>query len=367
MSDGRTKRTDVRESMVLILVAVLVTLGAGLWAWHLASGVFANVPLISSPGSIVIATKGGIPGQNDVDVYANYNASLSQQYTNFSLQFSQQVEGNAARTRAPVVIVFLCGAAAESPNLQDDQGRLASWQPAPFTGESDSETGYPSQCIYTSVALTEFGGIRSASLSGHSGLPPSQTSSAGVIFAWPGIVALVPVVRQQAGGGTTVVEPAPPLGKSQLIVNVGDLPKDISNVVSDPQLQPGPEGLQWVGQLAYSTAPPQYRLFGDLADLQAYEQRDLFIAGALVGVAGGGIILLLEQVTKMVIALRRPAEASEGARSEMSEPSVQTTQESQEDPTRPVQGDEPSRRSANAERDEQNQHGEEIAPHNSAN
>lgn len=36
MTGARAERTDVRESVVLILVAVLVTFGAGFWAWHLA-------------------------------------------------------------------------------------------------------------------------------------------------------------------------------------------------------------------------------------------------------------------------------------------------------------------------------------------
>src|SRR5689334_7419467 len=167
MSAARTERTDVREAVVLILVAALATLGAGFWAWTLASGTFAPVPLISSPGAIIIATKGGIPGQNEIDVDADYSASLNQQYTNFTLNFSQQVEGNAARIKAPIVIVFLCGAAEEGPHLLDEQGKLITWQPAPFTGEFDSNTGYPSQCSYASVTLTEYGDIRSASLSGH--------------------------------------------------------------------------------------------------------------------------------------------------------------------------------------------------------
>jgi hypothetical protein len=368
MSGARTERTDVRESVVLILVAVLVTFGAGFWAWHLASAIFAPVPLISSPGTIVIATKGGVPGRNDVDVYANYNASLNQQYTNFMLNFSQQVEGNAARTKAPVVIVFLCGAAAESPHLQDEQGKLITWQPAPFTGQSIPDIGYPSQCSYASVTLTEYGGIRSASLSGYLSPRPSQVSGAGVIYAWPGITIL-PLLARKTGQGTSVIEPAPPQGSSQLDVNVDDLPNDISNVVSDPQMQPGSGGLQWIGKFGRFGIPAtQYRLSGDLADLQAEEQRDLFIAGALVGVAGAGVILFLEQLTKMVIALRGPAEASTDTRTERSEPAAQIMQKSQVEPAPLVQGGEPGQPAANAERTEQDQHADEnVAPDGPAN
>jgi hypothetical protein len=363
MPGARTERPDVRESVVLILMAVLVTFATGFWAWHLASAIFAPVPLISSPGTIVIATKGGIPGRNDVGVYVNYNASLDQQYTNIMLNFSQQAEGNAARTKTPVVVVFLCGAAAVSPHLQDEQGKLITWQPAPFTGQAIPNIGYPFQCSYASITLTEYSGIRSASLSGYLSPRPSQISGAGVIYAWPGITT-VPLVARKTGQGISVIEPAPPQASSQLDVNIGDLPNDISNVVSDPQMQPGSEGLQWIGEFGnFGISPTQYGLSGDLADLQAEEQRELFIAGALVGVAGAGVILFLEQLTKMVIALRGPAEASTDTKTERSEPAAQITQKSQVEPAPLVQGGESGQPGANAERPEQDQHADEnVAP-----
>jgi hypothetical protein len=119
--------------------------------------------------------------------------------------------------------------------------------------------------------------------------------------------------------------------------------------------------------LAFNSTPPQYKLSGDLADLQANEQRDLFIAGALVGVAGGGIILLIEPITKGVIALitkivkalRGPAEASVATRSEKSEPAAQITQESQVEPAPLIQGGEPSQPHSNAERPERDQQADE--------
>lgn len=88
-----------------------------------------------------------------------------------------------------------------------------------------------------------------------------------------------------------------------------DLPDDISNVVTHPTLTSSPEGFQITGPFNYgfTNTYDEFQLSGDLSNSQATGQRDLFIAGALVGVTGGAAIWLLELLSKILFGLKRPS------------------------------------------------------------
>jgi len=99
------------------------------------------------------------------------------------------------------------------------------------------------------------------------------------------------------------LEPAPLLGDSAFTVGLTDPPNDLSNVVASPQL-PNSGILQWQGRFSHSPIEARYKISGELLNRQSSGQRYLFIAGALVGVAGAAIIWLLELISKMLLALR---------------------------------------------------------------
>jgi hypothetical protein len=134
----------VKESLRLIPVALLIILGAGVWAWVLASGQFAPAPVISDPGTIVVALDTGLSTkETGITVDVAYSASISQSVTNTTISFGQQ-GGSGSDSNAPLtIIVLLCGAAAQNPHFTNDQLHVVSWHQAAFLeGTYFSEFGF---------------------------------------------------------------------------------------------------------------------------------------------------------------------------------------------------------------------------------
>jgi hypothetical protein len=128
-------------------------------------------------------------------------------------------------------------------------------------------------------------------------------SGSGVIYAWPGVVTMPSV----SGAGFKIR--TLPEGFT-FSVNLTGPPADLSNVVASPQLS-NSGILEWQGPFFGSTSSAsQYRISGSLMNRQAAEQRNTFIAGALVGVAGGGVIWLLQLLSTIILAITRPAETA---------------------------------------------------------
>jgi hypothetical protein len=311
MPHSTREDSEGHGSLVLVPVALVAVLVSGLWAWRLASSQFAPSPVIPSPGSIIVGTYGHATDHNPIDAYLEYDASLDQHSTSYSLTLTQQDTSGASGSKSPGIVIFLCGAAAKNPSLTShaypDEVRPITWRAASqfdgyeFTGGVVSYA-FPEQCIFTllTLAFDPAAGSSTVFLSGHSGPPPSKVSGAGIIYAWPGIFSLP---QADYKGNFTVV---PLIKGSTYTVAFPDLPNDISNIVTNPDLTPSPSGMQLTGSFNYGFTDfdPEFRLSGDLSNRQANGQRNLFIAGALVGVAGGAVIWLLELLTKVLLALR---------------------------------------------------------------
>lgn len=320
MPDAANKRIDVHGSLVLLPVALVVALISGFWAWRLASGEFAPVPVISSPGVIMVATYGRVVNHDPITVYLEYDGEVNQRsITYYDLSFTQQGSAAAARSKIPETIaVFLCGAAAKNLDFYNQttgQNLPVAWQSADkFNrfGLSGDSYIFPEQCAVTLVPLvfdpsaqninTPGVGTSNADLAGYSGPPPSKVSGAGITYAWPGILTL-----PQAESPSDTLPVAPLMKGSTYTVQILNMPNDISNVVSDPDLTLGPDDLQMTGSFDNDSTlqePEEFRLSGDLSNSQASDQRDLFIAGALVGVAGGAAIWFLELFAKLLLSPR---------------------------------------------------------------
>jgi hypothetical protein len=292
-------RRDIKEYLVRIPVAALVTLIAGAWAWKLVSPQFTPVPLISSPGTIVVATDGiNSLGQKTIMVNITYDASVDQRRTNTTISIHQLLKASQAKSKPPTIIVFLCGPVAEHPKFSNNRFQPITWhRTLPLSNAWASDIGFLSRCIDTKVALTGAGTpYRSNLLEGSSGPSPSRTSGDNVIFAFPG-AATIPSFPIRN------LKPALLLGDSAFTVALSDPPNDLSNVVASPQF-PNSGILQWGGRFSNGPKESQYRLSGNLLNQQTSNQRNLFIAGALVGVAGGAAILFLDLLTKMILTLR---------------------------------------------------------------
>lgn len=319
MPDSTKKDTDRREALVLMPLALIAALLSSFWAWKLASGQFAPVPLISNPGAIVVGTYGYSTDRNPIDTSLTYDAAPNlQNGIHYSLFFSQEGDAAAAgRGKSPEkIVVFLCGAAGLHPSFfvgsGDGQRRRTEWQSvSEFNGSFSAGGGwvFPQQCTFTLIPLPFQPALESsnASLIGYSGPSSNKTSGANIIYAWPGILSLPQPISVDNS-----IAISPFMKSSPYTVSFTNLPNDISNAVTDPNLTPAPNGLQMSGSLGPGFAeleqPDEFRLSGDLSDTQANGQKDLFIAGALVGVAGGAAIWFLELAAKLLPSRRKSAE-----------------------------------------------------------
>lgn len=314
MPDSNKKGADTREALVLMPLALIAVLIGGFWAWKLASGQFAPVPLISSPGAMVVGTYGNSADHNPIETSLVYNAAQDlHSITYDSLIFSQQGDAATGASGKPPekIAVFLCGAAAIHPSffvqVGNRQKQRIEWKNVSEFNDAFSIGSliFPEHCIFTLIPLPFDPAIGSsdALLTGHSGLSSDKTSGANIIYAWPGVLSLPQAVSID---NSIVVSPLTK-GSTYTVVFT-NLPNDISNVVTDPELTPGSGGLQITGSLSLGFAeleqPNQFRLSGDLSNTQANGQQDLFIAGALVGVAGAGVIWFLELLAKLFLSLR---------------------------------------------------------------
>ena len=281
------------------------------------------------PGVIIVGTHGPSNNHNRITTDLEYRASINQPSTNYSIDFLQQGKG-----KSPEIVIFLCGAVAINPNFTDYSGDgtdnhtpVVWYSASQFDGyafEGIAGFIFPDQCIYTSIPLVFDAASENsgAVLIGHSGPPPSRVSGAGIIYAWPGILALPesdsisdPSSTPPLAGSDFTVNPL--TKESSYTVTISDAPDDISNVVTNPGLTSNPWGFEATESFnnSFTGYYPEFRLSGDLSDSQAASQRNLFIAGALVGVAGGAVIWLLELLTKILLAPRSSSETSPSEKS----------------------------------------------------
>jgi hypothetical protein len=83
---------------------------------------------------------------------------------------------------------------------------------------------------------------------------------------------------------------------STLTVNLNQDPTEFENTFTDPQL-PDAGTLTWTSTIDTTATPiPEYRLEADSLTAVSRQQLHLFIAGALVGVAGGAFMWLVQLI-----------------------------------------------------------------------
>lgn len=290
--------TAFGETRLLLILAALITAGSGLWAWSLATVDFAAPPKpVVAPGIIGAAIESSDRSVlTPIDVQASYNPATGQAGTNLELVFTQIVAASASKRPSPTVIVFFCGSIAQHPDLLNYRQQPVRWKsPTSPDGVVQSSTfGFLSQCVYTTLPMRILGPpgeYRQASLTGSSGTAPTDTSSGTkVLYALPGIANWsfpVPI------DGLTPT--AMPRG-STLTVNLSQDPADFENMFASPQL-PDAGSLTWKSKIdVYAPPVVEYRLEADSLTAVSRLQLHLFIAGALVGVAGGAFMWFVQLV-----------------------------------------------------------------------
>lgn len=296
-----TWRQRIGETAVLASLAAVVALASGIWAWRLAANEFQPSPRLYSPGTIVVAIQPSAGEVVDpVQISVRYDVADSDDHRGrILLAISQLPLADKRLGPPPKVYVLLCGAIASNPAFVDNRGEPIAWR-KPRLDQGDiqfSTFGMASSCVYTSGELPP-DGLRQMLLRGTTGAGLRSASADRILYVVPGVVAMP--ARVPIGD----IEPGPlPKGSSAKIY-LDEVPTDIENVAASPQL-PDAGRLQWTYD--FGDAVQEYRLAGDLGDRAAVGQRNLFLAGALVGVAGGALVWLLELTASATIRRIRRA------------------------------------------------------------
>ncbi|TNH21092.1 hypothetical protein FHG89_32385 [Micromonospora orduensis] len=293
-------RRELVKNRWLLSLAVVVTVGAAAWAWQLAATGFSPSPRLADRGVIAVALDANQTGVTaPVQVHVAYNPGTGKAGTT-SLSLVLQHEIGAAPEAAPptAAIVLICGDLATGIDMINRFNQPVKWKPVqPKSENSDYWSmlgGSMSRCVYTRVSLDSGDvGLRQEILSGISGITCKRASGPRLLYVLPGLTTL-----PHASAGEIAFRPLPPGSKA--IIDLDNQPGDFSAQTASPQL-PDSGVLRWTKELPGSAGPLSYRLSGELLDTAAIQQRNLFMAGALAGVAGGGIMLVLEAAVQLLL------------------------------------------------------------------
>jgi hypothetical protein len=299
---------------IRVPVATALATGPLIGAVALASTPFAAFPRLGSPGMIVIAAEDVAQrSERPVDVSVNASVVAAGGHTRLDIAVTQEPGSGTGTDNAWPLDVFLCGAIGQDPAYVDNQGKPISWQQA--DPEHHVLLTSPIQaplatCVQTRLVLPAgpVTGMRQVLLIGASGQVPSSVSGSRVLYALPGI-GTFPMLPD------TPVDPLPAGSTAHL--SLAGFPGDLTEVVASPQL-PDAGILSWTTDLSGPRIPArEYRLSGTLHDRDASGQRDLFLAGALVGMSGGAVVwlveLLLDGALDRRTRQRRPAALPDSA------------------------------------------------------
>jgi hypothetical protein len=285
----------------LPVVALVFAAGSVWGAFALASDSFAQSPRLSSSGSILVTSSATSPAAGGpVSVTVLAGGTTDQQRARLDIAVTKAPSAEGLRNHSnQVVFLFLCGRIARDPRFVDNLHQTVTWRSPnlPQGRYYSSAVGDISKCVYARLVLgsKDFG---QALLLGSSEAPLVAVSGPRVLYSLPGVVTLPLTLIM---GGLTV---SPPPRGSTAKVSLSAIPSDFQLVTGSPQL-PDSGRLQWKADLAFSGQPPEYRLSGTLLDQESSAQHGLFLAGALIGVAGSLLIWSIELLANAITARRR--------------------------------------------------------------
>ncbi|MEU7971269.1 hypothetical protein AB0B48_04435 [Micromonospora sp. NPDC049089] len=272
---------------VLAIAALLLASGTGTAAWRMAANESVPAPRIQHPGTIAIAAVTA-SAQDPISVHVEFDGSVGVRHTRMTILLNQERDPHAEPAPPPRLLVFLCGSIAEAVDFQNKNGQEVLWHRTLLDGIHASILGSLSECVYSPVVLDGTVPFRQEILTGETAAHTSNTAASKVIYALP---AVVPWPRVLSVNGLLLSQL--PKG-SEAEVQLINPPPDLQPTFASPEL-PDSGVLRWGAALdSFADARNAYRLSGDLVDRHAAAQQDLFLAGALAGVAGGALVWFLE-------------------------------------------------------------------------
>jgi hypothetical protein len=292
--------TALGETRLQLILALIITVGTGLWAWSLAATAFAAPPQpLIPPGNIGVAIESsGSASSAPISIEVVFSPTADPTGTDFTLSLTQIVSGNEVRRPPPTVIVFFCGQIARHPDFVNASFHPVTWR-VPVASESNGPIvsnvfGSSSECVYTTLALKAYGPpgeFRQTLITGSSDALSSDISGTRVLYALPGVDSWFTPVPIN-GLHLAVMPPG-----STVTVRLKEDASELENVFADPQLSDA-GSLIWSGKVVTETPVLEYRLEADSLAAVSQLQLHLFIAGALVGVAGGAFVWAVQLLSQ---------------------------------------------------------------------
>ena len=292
-------------------LALLIAAVAAMFSWWLFTAGKSGTPTADAPGTIGIALVGGTPLEGAVQVDGMFDAAHGDS-TNFTLAISNLAPTADAEQSVPTVAIYLCGSIGEQVELWDMNGGELKVGPVPINVVvTDTRLGDRSACRYTTAPFRD--GFQLL-VAGTATRPLAVRSGANVRYSLPGIVTTL--FAENVGGKT--VEPLP--GGSTIKVALQGVPSDFSLTAASPEL-PGSGQLAWSFPTSSPPEPPiSYRVLGSLSNAQQDAQQNVFLAGALVGLAGSALLWSLQALLESFGGANHGKEKPRGARRELSSP-----------------------------------------------
>lgn len=153
------------------------------------------------------------------------------------------------------------------------------------SGSQDSVLGLHEDCRYI---IAEGGLPRQVLIAGKSTSNARVAAAASIAFAFPGLTT---ILTEEPVGSATAWR----LHRdSRISVAIGNSPADLKISTAQPQV-PQSGTLRWNSAISpLAGLPSQYRISGSLQQQETIVQSQLFVAGALVGIAGAAFLWCVE-------------------------------------------------------------------------
>ena len=286
-------RRPVAVRLTAACVAAVLSIASAVVALQLTHPAFASTPRLASPGSVVFSMEPPVTGQAAVPVTVSLVASAGMDRS--AGEGSLVLETPSTNDPSTVVIVYLCGAVSEHPSFADNVGAPVKWNSVNKTHLLlNSAVGDVSKCKFARITVHSELGMHQNILHGNFGVSFGAVSGSKVSYDLPDIRTFPGFAMGSSDGSIDL-----PNG-STYSVSLTNPPPDLRVSVASPQL-PDEGVLRWNGQFA-SHDVSGFRLSGVLEDRDSRAQRNLYIAGALIGFAGGAVLWLLQLVVELAIS-----------------------------------------------------------------
>lgn len=287
-----------------------VTVLSTVVALHFSQPAFTPVPPLDMPGAIFVGVKkGSASAPVRVDVALGFQPSSS--LTSFNMFLRGDIDAAVPPEQAGDLMIGFCGAMKDVQLRRTSDGQELTFDPpiAPSNthlsaGSVGTEFSLSDDCVMTVISKEHFtdqtlgeAGIGwGVSLQGETTAPTEAVAGAQHRYVLPRIATLtlpVEVLDIQSATAESVVSIEPK-----------GLPAEYVPTVSSPQVEDSTAPM-WSLPLQSADRTAGFELNGVDQRHEAAIQRDLFLASAAAGTAGGGLIWFFGAAGPFVDALLR--------------------------------------------------------------